>query len=66
MKRSAYSLLMRRYVRSKGRNGRKHKAFGTGQVQGNGGSKIIVSFKGVKNIFQFPGAFEQGSLKLEE
>lgn len=43
-----------------------HKAFGTGQVKGVDGSMIIVSFKGVDKKFQFPGAFEQGFLKLDE
>lgn len=43
-----------------------HKAFGTGQVKGIDGSLIIVSFKGVDKKFQFPGAFEQGFLKLDE
>ena len=43
-----------------------HKAFGTGQVRGIDGGLIVVAFNGVDKIFQFPGAFEQGFLKLEE
>lgn len=43
-----------------------HKAFGTGQVKGIDGTTIVVSFKGIDKKFQFPGAFEQGFLKLEE
>ncbi|MED9969336.1 MAG: GIY-YIG nuclease family protein [Ruminococcus sp.] len=43
-----------------------HKAFGTGQVVGIDGGLIVVDFKGVKKKFQFPGAFEQGFLKMEE
>ena len=43
-----------------------HKAFGIGKVKGIDGSIIIVSFKGVDKKFQFPGAFEQGFLKLDE
>lgn len=44
----------------------KHKAFGVGQVKGIDGSMIVVTFKGVDKKFQFPGAFEQGFLKLDE
>lgn len=43
-----------------------HKAFGVGQVKGIDGPRLVVAFKGVDKIFQFPGAFEQGFLKLEE
>ena len=43
-----------------------HKAVGIGKVKGIDGSIIIVSFKGVDKKFQFPGAFEQGFLKLDE
>ena len=43
-----------------------HKAFGTGQVKGIDGGIIVVVFDGVDKIFQFPGAFEQGFLKLDE
>ncbi len=43
-----------------------HKAFGTGQVKGIDGGIIIVVFSGVDKKFQFPGAFEQGFLKLDE
>ena len=43
-----------------------HKAFGPGEVKGIDGSLIVVSFKGEVKKFQFPGAFEQGFLKLEE
>lgn len=43
-----------------------HKAFGAGQVKGVDGALIVVSFKGVDKKFQFPSAFEQGFLKLEE
>ena len=43
-----------------------HKAFGSGRVKGINGSVIVVSFDGVEKIFQFPGAFEQGFLKLSE
>ena len=42
-----------------------HKAFGTGQVKGIDGGLIVVTFAGVDKRFQFPGAFEQGFLKLE-
>jgi hypothetical protein len=44
----------------------KHKAFGVGQVKGTDGSLIVVSFNGVDKKFQFPGAFEQGFLTIEE
>ena len=44
----------------------KHKAFGVGEVVGNDGGRLVVSFKGEKKTFQFPGAFEQGFLSLEE
>ena len=43
-----------------------HKAFGTGQVKGIDGGLIVVVFGGVYKKFQFPGAFEQGFLKLDE
>lgn len=43
-----------------------HKAFGAGQVKGVDGALIVVAFKGVEKKFQFPGAFEQGFLKLDE
>ena len=43
-----------------------HKAFGSGRVKGIDGSVIVVSFDGVEKKFQFPGAFEQGFLKLSE
>lgn len=43
-----------------------HKAFGAGQVKGVDGALIVVSFKGVDKKFQFPSAFEQGFLKLED
>lgn len=43
-----------------------HKAFGTGQVKGIDGGLIVVTFAGVDKKFQFPGAFEQGFLKLDE
>ena len=43
-----------------------HKAFGTGQVKGIDGGLIVVVFGGVDKKFQFPGAFEQGFLKLDE
>lgn len=44
----------------------KHKAFGNGQVKGIDGSLIIVSFNGTDKTFQFPGAFEQGFLMLDD
>ena len=43
-----------------------HKAFGHGQVKGIDGGIIVVTFNGIDKMFQFPGAFEQGFLKLEE
>lgn len=43
-----------------------HKAFGPGQVKGIDGGLIVVTFAGVDKKFQFPGAFEQGFLKLDE
>lgn len=43
-----------------------HKAFGSGRVKGIDGSVIVVSFDGAEKIFQFPGAFEHGFLKLAE
>lgn len=43
----------------------KHKAFGVGEVVGIDGGRLVVSFKGVKKTFQFPGAFEQGFLSLD-
>ena len=43
-----------------------HKAFGIGQVKGIDGGLIVVVFGGVDKKFQFPGAFEQGFLKLDE
>lgn len=42
-----------------------HKAFGSGRVKGIDGSVIVVSFDGVEKKFQFPGAFEQGFLNLD-
>ena len=44
----------------------KHKAFGMGEVKGIDGSRIVVSFQGKDKTFQFPGAFEQGFLSLDE
>lgn len=44
----------------------KHKAFGMGEVKGIDGSRIVVSFQGKDKTFQFPGAFEQGFLALDE
>ncbi len=44
----------------------KHKAFGTGRVKGIDGSLIVVVFGGNEKKFQFPGAFEQGFLSLDE
>ncbi|MCR5335332.1 MAG: hypothetical protein K6E42_02120, partial [Synergistes sp.] len=41
-----------------------HKAFGSGQVKGIDGGLIVVTFNGIDKMFQFPGAFEQGFLKL--
>lgn len=43
-----------------------HKAFGPGQVKGIDGGLIVVTFAGVDKKFQFPRAFEQGFLKLDE
>ena len=43
-----------------------HKAFGIGQVIGIDGARIAVSFNGESKLFQFPGAFEQGFLKIVE
>ena len=43
-----------------------HKAFGTGQVKGIDGAIIVVTFNGEDKRFQFPWAFEQGFLKLDE
>ena len=43
-----------------------HKEFGPGQVKGVDGGLIVVTFAGVDKKFQFPGAFEQGFLKLGE
>lgn len=43
----------------------KHKAFGTGEVVGIDGGRLVVSFKGEKKTFQFPGAFVQGFLSLD-
>ncbi len=44
----------------------KHKAFGNGIVKSIEGTTIFVDFNGADKKFQFPGAFEQGFLKLEE
>jgi hypothetical protein len=41
-----------------------HKAFGPGQVKGIDGGLLVVTFNGTDKKFQFPGAFEQGFLKL--
>lgn len=43
----------------------KHKAFGVGEVVGIDGGSLVVSFKGEKKTFQFPGAFDQGFLALD-
>ncbi len=43
-----------------------HKAFGKGRVKGIDGAIIVVTFDGTDKRFQFPGAFEQGFLKLED
>ena len=43
-----------------------HKAFGLGEVKGIDGGLIVVVFGGVDKKFQFPGAFEQGFLKLDK
>ena len=42
-----------------------HKAFGPGQVKGIDGGLIVVTFNGIDKKFQFPGAFEQGFLRIE-
>lgn len=44
----------------------KHKAFGTGKVKGIDGGMIVVVFNSIDKKFQFPGAFEQGFLAIEE
>lgn len=44
----------------------KHKAFGLGKVKGIDGGMIVVVFNGIDKKFQFPGAFEQGFLAIEE
>lgn len=44
----------------------KHKAFRLGQVKGIDGGFIVVVFNGIDKKFQFPGAFEQGFLAIEE
>ena len=44
----------------------KHKAFGLGKVKGIDDGMIIVVFNGIVKKFQFPGAFEQGFLAIEE
>lgn len=41
-----------------------HKAFGTGKVKSLDGGRITVDFAGEEKVFQFPGAFYQGFLKL--
>ena len=41
-----------------------HKAFGPGQVKGIDSGLIVVTFNGTDKKFQFPGAFEQGFLRL--
>ena len=43
-----------------------HKAFGTGQVKSIDRGLIVVVFGGIDKKFQFPGAFEQGFLQLDE
>ena len=43
-----------------------HKAFGTGQVKGIDGAIIVVTFSDGDKRFQFPGAFQQGFLKLDQ
>lgn len=43
-----------------------HKAFGLGQIKSIDSGLIVVVFDGVDKKFQFPGAFEQGFLKLAE
>ncbi|MCR5040801.1 MAG: restriction endonuclease, partial [Clostridia bacterium] len=42
-----------------------HKAFGPGQVKGIDGGYIEVAFAAVNKKFPFPGAFDQGFLKLD-
>ncbi len=44
----------------------KHHAFGKGEVKGIDGAVMVVVFNGVDKRFQFPGAFEQGFLKIVE
>ena len=44
----------------------KHRAFGKGEVKGINGSVMVVTFNGNDKRFQFPGAFEQGFLKIVE
>lgn len=44
----------------------KHKAFGRGQVKGIDGTIIVVSFNGADKKFQFPSAFEDGFLTLDD
>ena len=41
-----------------------HKAFGDGIVKAIENSSITVNFNGVDKRFQFPGAFDQGFLKI--
>ena len=43
----------------------EHKAFGTGTVKGIDGTILVVTFGSMEKKFQFPGAFEQGFLKLK-
>ncbi len=43
-----------------------HKAFGKGTVKEVKDGIITVAFQNMDKRFQFPGAFEQGSLKLED
>lgn len=42
----------------------KHKAFGDGVVKSIDNSLITVEFGGIDKKFQFPGAFDQGFLKI--
>ncbi|MGN0163091.1 MAG: restriction endonuclease, partial [Candidatus Ornithomonoglobus sp.] len=42
----------------------KHKAFGEGVVKSIDNNMITVEFNGAKKNFQFPGAFNQGFLKI--
>ncbi len=44
----------------------KHRALGKGEVKGIDGSVMVVTFNGNDKRFQFPGAFEQGFLKIVE